>query len=159
MYYANNQDESKGNSHYNVGGDVKDSGVDIKTGSISGKIEGNHTVESLQDTFDSRNRGYSISTGIGVNSTKGNKGTTYNTNIQSVSVGYNQGKTVQRITREVYSSPIGQVYAVKIAAGTVMYEKPVGYQGGMYLGGMEIEQVFIREPWEIPGITIMKYSK
>ena len=40
-----------------------------------------------------------------------------------------------------------------------MYEKPVGYQGGMYLGGMEIEQVFIREPWEIPGITIMKYSK
>jgi hypothetical protein len=29
----------------------------------------------------------------------------------------------------------------------------------MYLGGMEIEQVFIREPWEIPGITIMKYSK
>ena len=63
MYYANNQDESKGNSHYNVGGDVKDSGVDIKTGNISGKIEGNHTVESLRDTFDSRNRGYSISTG------------------------------------------------------------------------------------------------
>ena len=60
---------------------------------------------------------------------------------------------------DVYSSPIGQVYAVKIAAGTVIYEKPLGYQGGMYLGGMEIEQVFIREPWEIPGITIMKYSK
>ena len=35
-----------------------------------------------------------------------------------------------------------------------MYEKPVGYQGGMYLCGMEIEQVFIREPWEIQGITI-----
>ena len=99
MYYANNQDESKGNSHYNVGGDVKDSRVDIKTGSISGKIEGNHTVESLQDRFDSRSRGYSISTGIGINSTKGNKGTTYNTNIQSVSAGYIQGKTVQRRTR------------------------------------------------------------
>lgn len=101
VYYTNPKDETKGNSHYNVGGDVKDSGVDIKTGSISGKIEGNHTVESLQDTFDSRSRGYSISTGIGINSTKGNKGTTYNTNIQSVSAGYSQGKTVQRITREV----------------------------------------------------------
>ena len=101
VYYTNPKDETKGNSHYNVGGDVKDSGVDIKTGSISGKIEGNHTVESLQDTFDSRNRGYSISTGIGINSTKGNKGTTYNINIHSVSAGYSQGKTVQRITREV----------------------------------------------------------
>ena len=101
VYYTNPKDETKGNSHYNVGGDVKDSGVDIKTGSISGKIEGNHTVESLQDTFDSRSRGYSISTGIGINSTKGNKGTTYNTNIHSVSAGYSQGKTVQRITREV----------------------------------------------------------
>ena len=101
VYYTNPKDETKGNSHYNVGGDVKDSGVDIKTGSISGKIEGNHTVESLQDRFDSRSRGYSISTGIGINSTKGNKGTTYNTNIQSVSAGYSQGKTVQRITREV----------------------------------------------------------
>ena len=101
VYYTNPKDETKGNSHYNVGGDVKDSGVDIKTGSISGKIEGNHTVESLQDRFDSRSRGYSIITGIGINSTKGNKGTTYNTNIQSVSAGYSQGKTVQRITREV----------------------------------------------------------
>lgn len=101
VYYTNPKDETKGNSHYNVGGDVKDSGVDIKTGSVSGKIEGNHTVESLQDRFDSRSRGYSISTGIGINSTKGNKGTTYNTNIQSVSAGYSQGKTVQRITREV----------------------------------------------------------
>lgn len=101
VYYTNPKDETKGNSHYNVGGDVKDSGVDIKTGSISGKIEGNHTVESLQDRFDSRSRGYSISTGIGINSTKGNKGTTYNTNIQSVSAGYSQGKTVQRITREI----------------------------------------------------------
>ena len=101
VYYTNPKDETKGNSHYNVGGDVKDSGVDIKTGSVSGKIEGNHTVESLQDRFDSRSRGYSISTGIGINSTKGNKGTTYNTNIQSISAGYSQGKTVQRITREV----------------------------------------------------------
>ena len=73
--------------------------------------------------------------------------------ISTFNINQNTGK------REVYSSPIGQVYAVKIAAGTVIYEEPVGYQGRMYLGGMEIEQVFIREPWEIPGITIMKYSK
>ena len=60
---------------------------------------------------------------------------------------------------KVYKSPIEKVYAIKIPAGTTIYEGPVGYQGGMYLGGMEIEQVFIREPWEIPGITIMKYPK
>jgi len=29
----------------------------------------------------------------------------------------------------------------------------------MYLGGMEIEQVFIQELWENPGVTIMKYPK
>ena len=28
---------------------------------------------------------------------------------------------------KVYNSPIGQVYAVKIPAGTVIYEEPVGY--------------------------------
>ena len=60
---------------------------------------------------------------------------------------------------KVFKSTIGQVYAVKIPAGTIIYEGPVGYQGGMYLGGMETEQVFIQEPWEIPGVTIMKYPK
>lgn len=60
---------------------------------------------------------------------------------------------------EVYKSPVEKVYAIRIPAGTVIYEGPVGYQGGMYLGGMEIEQVFIREPWKIPGVTIMKYPK
>ena len=60
---------------------------------------------------------------------------------------------------KVFKSTIEQVYAIKIPAGTTIYEGPVGYQGGMYLGGMEIEQVFIREPWEISGIIIMKYSK
>ena len=52
-----------------------------------------------------------------------------------------------------------KLYAVKVPAGTVIYEGPVGYQGGMYLGGMEIEQVFIQEPWKNPGVTIMKYPK
>ena len=29
----------------------------------------------------------------------------------------------------------------------------------MYLGGMEAEQVFIQEPWEIQEETIKKYPK
>ena len=29
----------------------------------------------------------------------------------------------------------------------------------MYLGGMEAEQVFIQEPWKIPGIKVLKYPK
>lgn len=32
---------------------------------------------------------------------------------------------------------IEQVYAVKIPAGTTIYTGPVGYQGGIYLGGMD----------------------
>ena len=55
---------------------------------------------------------------------------------------------------KVFKSAIEQVYAVKIPAGTTIYTEPVGYQGGM-----EIEQVFIQEPWKNPGVTIMKYPK
>lgn len=29
----------------------------------------------------------------------------------------------------------------------------------MYLGGMEAEQVFIQEPWKIPGIKVLKCPK
>ncbi len=59
---------------------------------------------------------------------------------------------------EVYSSPIEQVYAVKIPAGTVVYEGPVGYQGGMYLGGMETNQIFMPDT-RIPGVEFFKYTK
>ena len=64
-----------------------------------------------------------------------------------------EGKT------KVYKSPIEKVYAIEIPAGTTIYEGPVGYQGGMYLGGMETEQIFIQEPWKIPGIKVLKYPK
>lgn len=41
-----------------------------------------------------------------------------------------------------------------------MYTGPVGYQGGAYLGGEDILQTFIREPWhldvEVVGITQLK---
>ena len=56
--------------------------------------------------------------------------------------------------KETVKSMIEQVYAVKIPDGTTIYTEPVGYQGGMYL-----EQVFIQEPWKNPGVTIMKYPK
>ena len=59
---------------------------------------------------------------------------------------------------EVYSSPIGQVYTVKIPAGTVIYEGPVAPQGGMYLGGMETNQIFLPDT-RIPGVEFFKYSK
>ena len=55
---------------------------------------------------------------------------------------------------KVFKSSIEQVYAIKIPAGTTIYTESVGYQGGMYL-----EQVFIQEPWKNPGVTIMKYPK
>ena len=64
-----------------------------------------------------------------------------------------EGKT------KVYKSPIEKVYAIEIPAGTTIYEGPVGYQGGMYLGGMETKQIFIQEPWKIPGIKVLKYPK
>lgn len=54
---------------------------------------------------------------------------------------------------------IEKVYAIGIPTGVKIYEGPVALQGGMYLGGMETEQVFIQEPWKIPGITVLKYLK
>ncbi len=51
------------------------------------------------------------------------------------------------------SSPIEAVHAIRIPAGTTIYEGPVGYQGGPYLGGQQHMQVFVPEPWKIPGVT------
>lgn len=45
-------------------------------------------------------------------------------------------------------SRINTVYEIRIPAGTTVYEEPVGYQGGVYLGGMDKKQVFIQEPWK-----------
>ena len=59
---------------------------------------------------------------------------------------------------KVSKSVIEQVYAVKIPAGTTIYTGPVGYQGGMYLGGLETNQIFIPDT-RLPGIEFFKYSK
>ena len=60
--------------------------------------------------------------------------------------------------KETVKSMIEQVYAVKIPAGTTIYTGPVGYQGGMYFGGLETNQIFLPDT-RLPGIKFFKYSK
>jgi RHS repeat-associated protein len=53
-------------------------------------------------------------------------------------------------------SPIGSVYAIRIPKGTVIYEGPVGYQGGIYLGGQNQIQIFVPQPWLIPNVEVVR---
>ena len=55
-------------------------------------------------------------------------------------------------------SKIEKIYTVRVPAGTVIYEGPVAPQGGMYLGGMETNQIFLPDT-RLPGIEFFKYSK
>ena len=50
------------------------------------------------------------------------------------------------------TSPLEATYSIKIPKGTTIYEGPVGYQGGCYLGGESCNQIFISEPWKIKGV-------
>lgn len=52
-------------------------------------------------------------------------------------------------------SPLNTVYAVKIPKGTSLYTGPVAPQGGVYLGGSNVNQIFIFRPWEIPGAEVL----
>ena len=54
-------------------------------------------------------------------------------------------------------SPINTVYVVKIPAGTTVYKGPVGYQEGVYLGGLRTEQIFIEKPWNLKGIEVINH--
>ena len=85
-----------------MAGDVKIAGVDVKTGSVSGTVGGNTTVESVQDEFYSEGRGYSagISAGIGRGLDRKNPGR-YGVNLSSVSAGHTRTDVEQRITRNV----------------------------------------------------------
>ncbi|MBC2104718.1 hypothetical protein [Listeria booriae] len=49
-------------------------------------------------------------------------------------------------------SPIDVTYKIKIPKGTTIYEGPVGFQGGPYMGGLEMQQIFIHQPWKITGV-------
>jgi RHS repeat-associated protein len=53
-------------------------------------------------------------------------------------------------------SVIESIYAIKIPKGTKIYEGPVGYQSGVYLGGVNMTQIFIPEPWNIRGLQVLK---
>ncbi|MCI6693927.1 MULTISPECIES: hypothetical protein [unclassified Clostridium] len=50
------------------------------------------------------------------------------------------------------TSPLESTYSIRIPKGTTIYEGPVGYQGGCYLGGESCNQIFISEPWKIKGV-------
>lgn len=52
------------------------------------------------------------------------------------------------------TSRINCIYAIKIPRGTTIYMGPVGYQGGAYLGGLNTEQIFISQPWNISGVEV-----
>jgi len=53
------------------------------------------------------------------------------------------------------SSSIDTIYAIKIPKGTTIYEGPVGYQGGVNLGGPDTNQIFVQSPWKIPGVQVL----
>ena len=53
------------------------------------------------------------------------------------------------------TSVINMNYGIKIPAGTTIYSGPVGYQGGVYLGGEDIIQTFISKPWCIKGVEVV----
>ena len=53
------------------------------------------------------------------------------------------------------TSPIESVYKIVIPKGTTIYEGPVGYQGGAYLGGQNITQIFVEQPWRLNGVNVL----
>ncbi len=64
---------------------------------------------------------------------------------------------IDRITGEITgTSIIDTNYAIKIPKGTTVYTDPVGYQGGVYLGGYDMMQTFIQEPWKLNVEVISK---
>lgn len=46
-------------------------------------------------------------------------------------------------------SVLDTTYAIKIPKGTTIYTGPVGGQGGIYCGGPDKFQIYIREPWNL----------
>jgi len=56
------------------------------------------------------------------------------------------------------SSPLESLYTVHIPRGTTIYEGPVAYQKGIYLGGMDRIQIYVRRPWTIPGVEVLGES-
>ena len=53
-------------------------------------------------------------------------------------------------------STVNATYQIKIPKGTTIYYGPVGPQGGVYLGEPDNIQIFIDQPWKIPGLEVIK---
>ena len=53
------------------------------------------------------------------------------------------------------TSPLNTVYAIKIPAGTTVYTGPVATQGGAFLGGGNVMQIFINKPWLLKGVEVL----
>jgi len=53
------------------------------------------------------------------------------------------------------TSNIDTIFAIKIPKGTTSYTGPVGYQGGIYLGGYDKMQIFIESPWKLNGVEVI----
>ena len=53
------------------------------------------------------------------------------------------------------TSKIDTMYEIRIPKGTIIYEGPVGYQGGIYLGGPSTNQVFVQTPWNTKGVQVL----
>ncbi|WP_369711553.1 hypothetical protein AB8B22_02675 [Leptotrichia sp. HSP-334] len=84
--------------------------------------------------------------------------TSHTRNVEKISQTAGNAAKNLNTGEQTAKSMIEQVYAVRIPAGTVIYEGPVAPQGGMYLGGMETNQIFLPDT-RIPGIEFFKYSK
>ena len=52
------------------------------------------------------------------------------------------------------AAPLNTGFAIRIPAGTPVYEGTLANQGGWYMGGTG--QVVIREPWKIPGVEVVE---
>ncbi|MEC5425172.1 hypothetical protein QGM71_16930 [Virgibacillus sp. C22-A2] len=57
------------------------------------------------------------------------------------------------------TSRLNTVFKIEIPAGTTIYKGPVGNQGGIYQGGLDIIQIYIKEPWNIEeGVSVIGSS-
>ena len=78
------------------------------------------------------------------------------------------GETIETLGKEIQSSldvkeELQTVVADEVKTGiesgrTTVYTGPVGSQGGVYCGGYNIMQTFIKEPWKLDYQVISKSS-
>ncbi|MDV2684398.1 T7SS effector LXG polymorphic toxin [Alkalihalophilus lindianensis] len=57
------------------------------------------------------------------------------------------------------TSHLSTVYKIEIPSGTTIYKGPVGTQGDIYQGGLDINQIYIKEPWNIEGVQVKGSSR